>query len=433
MLIQKTFLEIMLLKEKLASQIPGLREEAKSIVKNYNTKVIGDVTIDQLYGGMRGVKSLICDTSEVGLDTGLIIRGIPILELTDRLPEEIFYLLLTGELPTDDDLKALEKDWDSRSAVPEYVWKIIDALPNETHPMVMLNTAILVMENESEFRKQYDAGIGKDKLWEPMFEDCMNLIARVPSIAAYIYRKKFNKGGRIEPDHNLDWAANYAHMLGIEDKDGSFKRLMRLYMVLHSDHESGNVSAFSTQTIASALSDIYYAVSGGLNGLAGPLHGLANQECLRFIVQMRKDIGHSPSDEEVREYCQNLLNNKRVIPGYGHAVLRVTDPRFTAFLNWGKENIPNDETFKIVEQLFDIVPKILIEQGKAKDPWPNVDAASGSLLYHYGLTEYEYYTVLFSVSRILGLTAQTIIARAMNAPLIRPKSVTTNWVKNQVS
>lgn len=422
----------MRLKEKLASQIPALREEAKSIVKNYNTKVIGDVTIDQLYGGMRGVKALICDTSEVGLDTGLIIRGIPILELTGKLPEEIFYLLLTGELPSKEDLDALMKDIDSRSGVPDYIWKLIDTLPDETHPMVMLSTAVLAMENESDFREAYDNGLSRDRLWEPMYEDCLNLIARMPAIAAYIYRKKFNKGARIEPDHSLDWAANYAHMLGIDDKDGSFKDLMRLYMVLHSDHESGNVSAFSTQTIGSALSDVYYSVSGGLNGLAGPLHGLANQECLRFIVKMREDIGHSPSDEEVRTYCLDLLNNKRVIPGYGHAVLRVTDPRFTAFLEFGKKCMPDDEIFKIVEQLFDIVPKILIEQGKAKDPWPNVDAASGSLLHHYGLKEYTYYTVLFSVSRALGLCAQLIMARAMNAPLIRPKSVTTNWVKGQL-
>jgi citrate synthase len=422
----------MRLKEKLASQIPALREEAKSIVKNYSTKVIGDVTIDQLYGGMRGVKALICDTSEVGLDTGLIIRGIPILKLTDKLPEEIFYLLLTGELPSQEDLEALKKDIDSRSGVPDYIWKVIDALPDETHPMVMLSTAVLAMENESDFRQAYDNGMGKDKLWEPMYEDCLNLIARMPAIAAYIYRKKFNKGTRIEPDHSLDWAANYAHMLGIDDKDGSFKDLMRLYMVLHSDHESGNVSAFSTQTIGSALSDVYYSVSGGLNGLAGPLHGLANQECLRFIVKMREEIGHAPTDEEVKQYCLSLLNNGRVIPGYGHAVLRVTDPRFTALLEFGKRCMPEDEIFKIVEQLFDIVPKLLIEQGKAKDPWPNVDAGSGSLLHHYGLKEYTYYTVLFSVSRALGLCAQLIMARAMNAPLIRPKSVTTNWVKGQL-
>lgn len=423
----------MLLKDKFASQIPGLREEAKSIVKNHADKAISGVTIDKLYGGMRGVKGLICDTSEVGLDTGLIIRGIPILDLVDKLPEEIYYLLITGELPDEAALKDLQDELKKRAEVPQYVFDVIDALPADTHPMVMLNTAVLVMENGSKFRKGYDEGIGKDKLWEPMFEDCLDLIAMMPVVAAYIYRKRFNKGPRIDADPSLDWAANFAHMLGVAQDDESFKKLMRLYMVLHSDHESGNVSAFSCQTIGSALSDAYYSVSGGLNGLAGPLHGLANQENLKFILQIKEDIGHTPTDEEIKEYCQNLLDNRRVIPGYGHAVLRVTDPRFTAFVNFGKKEIPDDDIFKIVLSLFDVVPKLLIEQGKAKDPWPNVDAASGSLLYHYGMTEFEYYTVLFSVSRALGLTSQLIIARAMLSPLIRPKSVTTKWVKSQIS
>jgi citrate synthase len=310
---------------------------------------------------------------------------------------------------------------------------MINALPMETHPMVMLNSAVLVMENESFFKKRYAEGMPKEMLWEPMLHDSLNLIARIPVIAAYIYRRKFNKGPRINPDNKLDWAANFSRLLGVEDSDGSFADLMRLYMVLHSDHEGGNVSALVTQTINSALSDIYYSVSGGLNGLAGPLHGLANQDCLNFILKLRDDIGHPPTDAEVKEYCLNLLNNKRVIAGYGHAVLRVTDPRFTAFVNFGNKHFPDDEIFGIVKQLFNIVPKLLIEGGKAKDPWPNVDAASGALLHYYGMTEYEYYTVLFSVSRVLGLAAQLILNRALYRPIIRPKSVTTAWVKKQLS
>lgn len=419
-----------LLKEKISSQIPTLKEEAKSIVKNNGAKVIDSVTIDQLYGGMRGVKGLICDTSSVGLDTGLIIRGIPILELTEKLPEEIFYLLLTGELPDEKALKDLQSDLFRRGEVPSYVWDVLNSLPEDSHPMVLFSTAILSMEKESEFRKLYDKGTNRDKLWEAMYEDCLNIIARAPQIAAFIYRKKFTKSDMVPPDKNLDWAANFAKMLGVKD-DGSLSKLMRLYMVLHSDHEGGNVSAFTCLVISSALSDAYYSISGALNGLAGPLHGLANQECLKFIVRMREEIGHSPTDEEVKKYCQNLLDNNRVVSGYGHPVLRITDPRFIAFLEFGKKVMPDDEMFKIVKQLFEIVPDLLIAQGKAKDPWPNVDAASGSLLYHYGIKEYEFYTVLFGVSRILGFSAQLILARSMGAPIIRPKSVTTDWVKKQ--
>lgn len=423
----------MILRDKLAEIIPGLRKEAAEVFAMGPNESLGEVTTEQVFGGMRGIKALICDTSEVGLDTGLIIRGIPILDLVDKLPEEIFYLLLTGELPNDEALEDLQWELKRRSDVPFYVWNTINALPIETHPMVVLNSAVLVMENESFFRKRYEEGMPKDMLWEPMLWDALNLIARIPIIAAYIYRRKFTKGPRINPDNTLDWAANFARLLGTEDPDGSFADLMRLYMVLHCDHEGGNVSAMATQTINSALSDIYFSISGGLNGLAGPLHGLANQECLRFIVKLRDDIGHTPSDAEVKEYCINLLNNKKVISGYGHAVLRVTDPRFTAFVNFGNKHLPDDEIFGIVKQLFNIVPKILMEGGKAKDPWPNVDASSGALLHYYGLTEYDYYTVLFSVSRILGLSAQLILNRALGRPIIRPKSVTTEWLKKNLS
>lgn len=422
-----------LMKERLASQLPALREEAKSIAKNHGSKVIGQVAIEQLYGGMRGIKGLICDTSEVGLQTGLVIRGIPILELTEKSPEEIFYLLVIGKLPNETELKDLQDDLHQRGDVPSYVWDVLNAMPGDSHPMAMFSTAINVMEKESEFRTAYNNGMGKDLLWEPMYEDCLNIIARVPQIAAFIYRKKFKKGDMIPPDKNLDWAENFAKMLGVDDKEGTFAKLLRLYLVLHSDHEGGNVSAFTCLVISSALSDAYYSITGALNGLAGPLHGLANQNCLKFILKMKEDIGHSPTDDEVRKYCQDLLDRGGLVIGYGHAVLRITDPRFTAFHDFGKKHLPEDEVFKIVAQLFQIVPDLLKEQGKAKDPWPNVDAASGSMLYHYGMKEYDFYTVLFGVSRILGFSSQMIIARAMSSSLIRPKSVTTDWIKKEIA
>ena len=333
----------MILKEKLAAIIPEKREIMKSILNNNSSTIIGDVTVEQLFGGMRGVKSIICDTSEVNLELGLLIRGIPILDLVDKLPEEIFYLLLTGELPDKEALEDLIQELHRRNEVPFYVWNVLNALPPETHPMVMLSTAVLVMENESYFKKRYEEGLNKDRLWEPMLLDSLNLVARIPAIAAYIYRKKFNKGPRIREDNRLDWASNFAKMLGVHDTDGSFTKLLKLYLVLHSDHEGGNVSSFACSTIGSSLSDIYYMVGGGLNGLAGPLHGLANQECLRFIMKLRDDIGHPPSNEEVKTYCENLLDNKRVISGYGHAILRVTDPRFTALVNFGNNHFPDEK------------------------------------------------------------------------------------------
>jgi citrate synthase len=420
------------LKEKLASQVPALRDRVKNLAKNSSKKVISEVTTEQILGGMRGVKSLICDTSEVGLDTGLIIRGIPILDLIHKLPEEIFYLLLTGELPNDKELKDLQSDLKKRSEVPQYIWDLLKAFPKDSHPMMVLTALVNALSYDSKFRKEYDKGMKKDVYWDFALEDSLDLIAKLPAIAAAIYRTRFGKGEIIKSDSKLDWGADYAHMLGVNDSEDWYK-LMRMYMVIHSDHESGNVSAFTSHVVGSALSDPYYTLAAGLNGLAGPLHGLANQECLKFVLELINEFGGVPTDEQLKEYTKQRLNKGLVIPGYGHAVLRVTDPRFTASIEFGKETIPDDDRFRVVEKLFNIVPDILIEQGKAKDPWPNVDAATGALLYHYGVTEFEYYTVIFSVSRALGICAQNILSRAMGEPITRPKSVTMNWLEKAVN
>jgi citrate synthase len=420
------------LKEKLALQIPGLREEVRQLTKCHGDAVISEVTIAQAFGGMRGVKGLVCDTSVVDPDKGLYVRGMPIADLANCLPESIFYLLCAGELPDREALASLQQDLRKRAQVPAYVWDVLKAMPIDSHPMTMFNTAILVMERDSVFRRRYAEGMRKEEFWEAALEDSLQMLAKLPAIAAGIYRMRAHKGSPIASDPSLDWGADYAHMLGLPDPEGNFARLIRLYLTLHCDHEGGNVSAFTCHTVGSALSDPYYAVSAGLNGLAGPLHGLANQECLQFVLGVRKRFDGVPTDEQLREYAWNTLQEGHVIPGYGHAVLRITDPRFAAFRVFGDRVCPQDEMFRIVDRVFAIVPGVLREQGKAKDPWPNVDAISGALLYHFGLTEFDYYTVLFGVSRALGMCAQLIINRALGTPITRPKSVSTDWIKATV-
>jgi len=207
---------------------------------------------------------------------------------------------------------------------------------------------------------------------------------------------------------------------------------MQLYLTLHSDHESGNVSAFTTHTVGSALSDAYYALSAGLNGLAGPLHGLANQECLGWIIMVKEKFGRVPTNEQLEKFAWETLNSGKVVPGYGHAVLRITDPRFDAFMAFGKKYCADDPVFQLVAKVFDVVPEVLKQVQKIKDPWPNVDAISGSLLHHFGMTEFDYYTVLFSISRALGVCSQLVISRGIQSAIVRPKSVTTEWIKKTV-
>jgi citrate synthase len=417
------------LRQRLEQLIPQWRAELEDIKKLHGKKVIDTVTIEQVYGGMRGIRGLVCDTSEVPPDKGMMVRGIPVKELADKTPEEIFYLLLTGEHPDAEGIADIKAEFAKRSVVPGYVWDVLEAMPKDSHPMAMFNTAVLVLERESKFRAAYDAGAKKSEYWLYTYEDSLDLLAKLPAIAAFIYRLRFDKGPRIEGDQKLDWSANYVKMLGLPDPGGDFVKLMTLYLVLHCDHESGNVSAFTSAVVSSALSDVYYALSAGLNGLAGPLHGLANQECLAWVLETIEKFGGVPSKEGLEKYAWETLNAGRVVPGYGHAVLRITDPRFDCFLDFGNAHFPNDPVFATVARVFDVVPEVLRQVQKIKDPWPNVDAGSGALLYHYGLKEFPYYTVLFAVSRAMGICAQSVVARAYGLPITRPKSSTTKWLK----
>ncbi len=424
--------------ERLQELIPQWRAERAEMIKNHGSMVLSECTVAQAYGGMRGVKGMICETSLVEPDKGLIIQGRPLLDIMDLWPEETFYLLLTGDIPDEETKQELIAEYGRRSHVPDYIWDILYAMPEDSHPMTMLDTAILAMQRESVFAAQYAKGMTKDQYWVYTLEDALNILARLPGIAAGVYRIRYNKGGLIPWTPGLDWGANYANMLGLPDPDGSFAELMRLYLHFHCDHEGGNVSANTCHTVGSALSDPYYSVSAGLNGLAGPLHGLANQECLGWIIETMEKFGGVPTEDEIREYAFDTLRSGKVIPGYGHAVLRVTDPRFTGFNMFGKKRLPNDPVFQTVDRVFTVVPKVLEEfsdeRVKAgKNPianfWPNVDAGSGALLYHYGLTEFQYYTVLFSVSRSMGMLSQLVWNRAVGTAITRPKSVGSKFIR----
>ncbi len=428
------------LKEKFASTLEPMREKVKTMIKEHGDTKISEVTVAQAYGGMRGVKCMVTETSALDPVEGIRFRGFNIPELREKLPkapggeeplpEGIFYLLLTGELPTEDDVKEITEEWRKRSPLPDYLINILKTIPKDTHPMTQFSQGILALQKESIFAAKYREGLTKMEYWDPMYEDAMNLLAKLPLIASYIYRKTYKNDEHIPPDPNLDWGGNFAHMIGIEDE--KFKELMRLYFVIHSDHEGGNVSAHTTHLVGSTLSDAYYSLSAGMNGLAGPLHGLANQEVLRWIMEVKEDLGGVPDKEQLVKYLWDTLNAGKVIPGYGHAVLRQTDPRYMAQREFALKHLPDDEIFKVVSAIYEVAPDILKEHGKAKNPWPNVDAHSGCLLLHYGVTEYDFYTVFFGASRAIGVLASLIWDRALGLAIERPKSITTDWIEAQV-
>lgn len=432
----------MILHEKLSEQIPAWRERIKTLAKEHGEVKVDDVTVGQVIGGMRDIKSLLTDVSFVDPAHGILFRGLPIPELLKKLPKArggkmplvggLYYLLMIGEVPTREQAQEVEAEWSKRATVPDYVFKMLKSMPKETHPMTLFSQAVLALQNGSVFASKYHS-MKKDAYWEAALEDSLNLTARLPIVAAYIYRMKYF-GETSKPKYNptQDYGLNFARMMKVTDKKG-YAELARLYFILHSDHESGNVSAHTMHLVGSALSDPYLSFSAALNGLAGPLHGLANQECLGWLIEVRNKFGGVPTREELYKFAWDTLNSGHVIPGYGHAVLRVPDPRYMAQMEFAKKRFPDDDLLRLADMVFDVVPQVLREQGKAKNPAPNVDAISGTLQHYYGVREFDFYTVLFGVGRALGVTANYIWARALGMPIERPKSLTTKMIEDVVA
>jgi len=429
------------LKQKFFEKSTAVKKELKAFLAENGQQKIADVNISQVAGGARGITMLLWEPSLLDPDEGIRFRGYSIPELREKLPkgdgdeplpEGLFWLLLAGEIPTDKEVAWLSNEWNKRSVVPPQTFKVLDRLSPDTHPMTQFIIAITTMQVDSVFSQRYAEGLSKDDYWDAAYEDTMNLIARLPRVAAYIYHRSYHNGGHIAPDPNLDWAANLAHMLGNSKEEG-FKKLMRLYLTIHADHEGGNASAHTTHLVGSTLSDPYLSFAAGMASLAGPLHGLANQEVIKWIFEMVETIGtRKPTSAQIAAYVKQTLSEGKVIPGYGHAVLRKPDPRFIAQKQFAERNIKDDDFINVVWKVFEVVPPILEGLGKVKNPWPNVDAHSGAILVHYGLTEYSFYTVLFGVSRALGVLASLCWARALGLPLERPKSITLQALKKVV-
>lgn len=434
------------LKETFKKAIPAKRELLKK-VKSHVNKSLGEVKVENTLGGMRGLKAMVWEGSVLDANEGIRFQGRTIKDCqkelpkgtsgTEMLPEAMFWLLLTGKVPSVAQTRAFSRELAENAGIPKFVEKMLDDFPKDLHPMTQFACAVSALNYESKFAKAYEKGMNKADYWEPTFDDCISLLAKLPTIAAKIYQNAYRGGGALpaEVDLNQDWAYNFAAMLGKPGKENEgFQDLLRLYLALHGDHEGGNVSAHATHLVGSALSDPFLSYSAGLQGLAGPLHGLAAQEVLRFILQMQEAVGNNFSESDVKDYLWSTLKSGRVIPGYGHAVLRKPDPRFEALMDFANDRpeIAKNPVYQLVKKNSEVAPSVLAEHGKTKNPFPNVDSSSGVLFHHYGFRETLYYTATFGVSRGLGPLAQLIWDRALGLPIERPKSINLAGILKQV-
>ena len=425
-------------KEKIRNKVQLEQKRIEELLEKYGDVKTGDITISQIIGGMRDLKILITDTSHLDQYEGIRFRGYTINEVLQKLPkpdnaeipyvEAQFYLLMTGDIPTKNEVEEVIEIFKERRKVPEYVYKMLSSMPSQTRPDIMLSVAVAAMQQESLFSKAYTENkITKQNAWEYMFEDVLNLLPKIPMISAYIYRLKYKNNEQIAENPNLDFGGNFAHMMGINKPYDDFSRL---YFILLSDHENGNVSIHTTHLVASTWADAYYSWAAGIYGLAGPLHGGAIQESLKWFKELLQKLNNKiPTKKEMERFSQDTLNAGRVIPGYGHAVLRAQDPRFLAILLFGEQYLPKDALFQSVSIAYDTIPNILKQYEKIKNPWPNVDNIAGIIQAYYGIDK-DFFSVCFDVALSIGALSNIVWDRALKYPIERPRSITIKMLES---
>ncbi|RPD66253.1 citrate synthase [Lentinus tigrinus ALCF2SS1-7] len=431
-------------RDVLEEVIPKKQLQLKQLKTEHGQAVLGDVKVEHVVGGMRGLKAMLWEASVLDPNEGIRFHGMTIQDCQKVLPaapggkeiiaESMFWLLLTGKVPTEAETRQLSRELAEKGDLPEYIEKLIDSLPSTLHPMTQLGMGVAALNNESKFQAAYERGIKKSEYWTYALEDSLNLLARLPALAARIYRNIYNPGKPIPKiNKDLDLVGNFVNMLGY-GSNHDLTEYLRLYIAIHGDHEGGNASAHTSHLVGSTLSDPYLSYAAGLYALAGPLHGLANQEVLRWQMSMQKELGDNISHDHIREYLWKTLKSGQVVPGYGHGVLRNPDPRFMALQAFcdTRPELLADPIVQLVKKTYEVAPAVLKEHGKTKNPYPNVDAASGCVLYHYGLTQFKYYTVIFGVSRALGCLTQYVWAKALGLPIERPKSLSMDAIEKLI-
>src|SRR5690606_27549564 len=361
------------------------------------SEVLFKITQEHLDTGLRGIPVGTCPNSHVDPQLGLFYGGYPIADLAEKEPEAVIYLLLKRELPDAAQLAAFKKELAAHSKLHPGVITQLRSLPKEGHPMKWFLAAINAMgmyQGTGDYAKDY-----------------FNVVAQLPEAVAAIFRIRSGWGDPIPSRPELGWVENFVHMLGAPEATPELTHLMKVFAILHFDHGGGNLSTFVGKAIASGHEDMFGSLVGAMAALAGPLHGMANQESLRFLKEASKDIADPADEKAVREYVENILAKGGVLYGFGHAVLRVEDPRAPVEYALGEKIAANDPIFRLTVTLRKVGSEILKQQGKAACPYPNVDAVSGALLSACGLTDENFYTVLFGMSRCVGIAGQIVYER----------------------
>ncbi|HMJ58149.1 MAG TPA: citrate synthase [Gemmatimonadales bacterium] len=352
----------------------------------------------------KGLEGVVANQSAIcyvfGEEGRLIYRGYDIHDLADHSTfEETAYLLLYGDLPTRAQLKTFTAAIKAAQKLPKAVQRIIKEAPRSAPPMDVLRTAV----SAAAF---VDPDKGDDS---PAAESrkAIRLIAQFPTLVAALHRLRSGQKPRA-PRRGLNLAANLLYMMSGTLPDPEAAKAMDVALILHADHEL-NASTFAARVIAATLADMHGAVTGAMAALAGPLHGGANTEVMKMLVE----IG---TPEQAEPWVRAALAQKRKIMGFGHRVYRTEDPRAAHLRRMSEElarKAGQPHWFAIQQTLEDVMRR-------EKGLYCNVDFYSASMYYVMGIP-LDLYTPIFAVSRVSGWCAHVLEQHADNR-LIRPRA-----------
>lgn len=374
--------------------------------------VLFEVTKDSLETGLRGFPIGYCVTSFVDPYKGLTYVGRPIAELTNREPIELIYLLYYGEMGDKNQIALFQKELNQRARLKEETIQAIESLPRSGHAMDSFAAALLIVgmcEGTGDYR-----------------QDCLDVIAKLPLTAACVINSHAGWGRGAGSNPELGYVENFVHMLNLpSSKTPQLVAAMRLFNVIHYDHCGGNLSTFVGKAVASGLEHMYGALSAAMTALAGPRHGRANQDSLEFVQSVLEELGEHAKPADVEKLIRDKLAKNELVYGFGHAVLRVEDARASVCYQYCQKHFPHHPLVKMALLLRTEGTKVLKENPKISDPYPNIDAITGSMLMAAGFPYPEYYTVLFGLSRCIGIAIQIAYERleargGKGTPIVRP-------------
>ncbi len=351
----------------------------------------------------KGLEDVVVATSDICLIDGkkgtLVYRGYDIRELVEggATFEETAYLLLNGKFPNRTELDDFSRAMAGCRALPKEVLKIMQILAHQSHPMELLRTVTSLMSS-------YDPDRGDTSL-DAMRRRALRLVAQFPTIVATFDHMRNNRDP-VTPDPELSHAANFLYMLRDEKPDKYESRVFDVCLILHAEHEL-NASTFSARVTASTLAGMFGAVTSAVGTLRGPLHGGANEEVMKMLIEV-------DSVEKAESHVKQLFADKRKIMGFGHRVYRTDDPRATFLREYSRELGKRKQTPK----WFEISQKIEEIVKANKTLYPNVDFYSASTYHYLGIPR-DLFTPIFATSRISGWCAH-ILEQYQHNRLIRP-------------